>query len=242
MPATASTPAWSTCRPRPCATAWPSWSGSIPISRRSSSSPRRSRSTTRARSAPWARPTASTSSAPTAWAWPTPGTGCGSAARSAATIPARPCSRARSRSSPTPATSPPRSPTIWPPPAGAPRPRSPAARTSTSTSPHPSSSTRCGNDERSKAAVMYAEPGGYYELGLQSKKPIVACVVGRWKAKLTRAVGHAGAMAGSGDDAASKEALVHGDVRRRRHVHARTTRSARPRVRWSPTSPTSRRR
>ncbi len=62
-----------------------------------------------------------------------------------------------------------------------------------------------GNDERSKAAVMYAEPGGYYELGLESKKPIVACVVGRWKAKLTRAVGHAGAMAGSGDDAASKE-------------------------------------
>ncbi len=61
------------------------------------------------------------------------------------------------------------------------------------------------NDERSKAAVLYAEPGGYYELGLQSKKPIVACVVGRWKAKLTRAVGHAGAMAGSGDDAASKE-------------------------------------
>ena len=52
---------------------------------------------------------------------------------------------------------------------------------------------------------MYAEPGGYYELGLQSTKPIVACVVGRWKAKLTRAVGHAGAMAGSGDDAATKE-------------------------------------
>ena len=62
-----------------------------------------------------------------------------------------------------------------------------------------------GNDERSKAAVMYAEPGGYYELGLESNKPIVACVVGRWKAKLTRAVGHAGAMAGTGDDAAAKE-------------------------------------
>jgi succinyl-CoA synthetase alpha subunit len=61
------------------------------------------------------------------------------------------------------------------------------------------------NDDRSKAAVLYAEPGGYYELGLSSKKPIVACVVGRWKAKLTRAVGHAGAMAGSGDDAAAKE-------------------------------------
>lgn len=62
-----------------------------------------------------------------------------------------------------------------------------------------------GQDERSKAAVLYAEPGGYYEQGLCPTKPIVACVVGRWKAKLTRAVGHAGAMAGSGDDAASKE-------------------------------------
>lgn len=62
-----------------------------------------------------------------------------------------------------------------------------------------------GNDDRSKAAVLYAEPGGYYEQDLRPTKPIVACVVGRWKAKLTRAVGHAGAMAGSGDDAASKE-------------------------------------
>ncbi len=62
-----------------------------------------------------------------------------------------------------------------------------------------------GNDERSRAAVMYVEPGGYYEQGLEPTKPVVACVVGRWKAKLTRAVGHAGALAGSGDDAASKE-------------------------------------
>src|SRR5918992_4462578 len=62
-----------------------------------------------------------------------------------------------------------------------------------------------GNDERSKAAVLYVEPGGYYEHALQPTKPVVACVVGRWKAKLTRAVGHAGAIAGSGDDAASKE-------------------------------------
>jgi len=61
------------------------------------------------------------------------------------------------------------------------------------------------NDRRSKAAVMYIEPGGYYERDLEITKPMVACVVGRWKAKLTRAVGHAGAMAGSGDDAESKE-------------------------------------
>jgi succinyl-CoA synthetase alpha subunit len=61
------------------------------------------------------------------------------------------------------------------------------------------------NDMRSKAAVLYAEPGGYYERGVEFAKPVVACVVGRWKSKLTRAVGHAGAMAGSGDKAEDKE-------------------------------------
>jgi len=60
-------------------------------------------------------------------------------------------------------------------------------------------------DPRSKAAVLYSEPGGYYEHGLAFGKPVVACVVGRWKSKLTRAVGHAGAMAGSGDKAEDKE-------------------------------------
>jgi len=61
------------------------------------------------------------------------------------------------------------------------------------------------HDSRSRAAVLYAEPGGYYEHGLEFGKPAVACVVGRWKSKLTRAVGHAGAMAGSGDKAEDKE-------------------------------------
>jgi len=61
------------------------------------------------------------------------------------------------------------------------------------------------NDVRTKAAVMYAEPGGYYEEDVTFDKPVVACVVGRWKANLTRAVGHAGAIAGSGDDALAKE-------------------------------------
>ncbi len=61
------------------------------------------------------------------------------------------------------------------------------------------------NDDRSKAAVMYIEPGGYYEHDLSFDKPVVACVVGRWKAKLTKACGHAGAIAGSGDNAAAKE-------------------------------------
>jgi succinyl-CoA synthetase alpha subunit len=61
------------------------------------------------------------------------------------------------------------------------------------------------NDPRSKAAALYVEPGGYYEADVDFGKPIVACVVGRWKSKLTRAVGHAGAMAGSGDRAEDKE-------------------------------------
>ncbi len=61
------------------------------------------------------------------------------------------------------------------------------------------------NDDRSKAAVMYIEPGGYYERDLKLEKPVVACVVGRWKAKLTKACGHAGAIAGSGDNAVAKE-------------------------------------
>ena len=60
------------------------------------------------------------------------------------------------------------------------------------------------NDARTKAAVLYSEPGGYYEQSVEFDKPVVACVVGRWKANLTRAVGHAGAIAGSGDDARAK--------------------------------------
>ncbi len=61
------------------------------------------------------------------------------------------------------------------------------------------------NDARTKAAVLYVEPGGYYELDADFTKAVIACVVGRWKSKLTRAVGHAGAMAGGADDAATKE-------------------------------------
>ena len=70
------------------------------------------------------------------------------------------------------------------------------------------------NDPRTKAVVLYIEPGGFYEKialdmiengEIEFDKPIIACVTGHWKAKLTRAVGHAGALAGSNDDAASKE-------------------------------------
>ena len=84
-----------------------------------------------------------------------------------------------------------------------------------------------GNDDRSKAAVLYAEPGGYYEHGIDWNKPVVACVVGRWKSKLTRAVGHAGAMAGSGDTRRGQGALVHGGVRGATASSRRRTRSCR---------------
>ncbi len=70
------------------------------------------------------------------------------------------------------------------------------------------------NDERTKGIMMYIEPGGYYEKQAldwiadgtyKFTKPIVCCVTGRWKANLSRAVGHAGAIAGGGDDALAKE-------------------------------------
>jgi succinyl-CoA synthetase alpha subunit/citrate synthase len=70
------------------------------------------------------------------------------------------------------------------------------------------------NDTRTKAVALYVEPGGYYEKQaldwIKSRvfgfnKPIVVCVTGRWKKDILRSCGHAGAMAGSGDDAESKE-------------------------------------
>lgn len=70
------------------------------------------------------------------------------------------------------------------------------------------------NDPRTKAVIVYVEPGGYYEQmalemvadgRIKFTKPIIAVVTGRWKKNLTRAVGHAGALAGVGDDAIAKE-------------------------------------
>lgn len=70
------------------------------------------------------------------------------------------------------------------------------------------------NDPRTKAVVVYVEPGGYYEkIALDMikdrvfgfNKPIVCCVTGKWKTDIARPCGHAGALAGSGDDAVSKE-------------------------------------
>ena len=70
------------------------------------------------------------------------------------------------------------------------------------------------NDTRSKAAVMYVEPGGGYERDLKFTKPVVTCIVGRWKSKLTRAVGHAGAISGGAETAEDKERwfMKHFDV------------------------------
>jgi succinyl-CoA synthetase alpha subunit len=70
------------------------------------------------------------------------------------------------------------------------------------------------NDPRTKAVVIYVEPGGYYEkVALDFvrehrfgfTKPIICCVTGRWKKHITRSCGHAGALSGSGDDAEAKE-------------------------------------
>lgn len=70
------------------------------------------------------------------------------------------------------------------------------------------------NDPRTKAVVLYIEPGGYYEKQAldwikegryEFTKPIIACITGRWKKNITRACGHAGALSGFSDDALSKE-------------------------------------
>jgi succinyl-CoA synthetase alpha subunit len=70
------------------------------------------------------------------------------------------------------------------------------------------------NDPRTKAVVLYVEPGGYYErialdFVLERRfgftKPVVCCVTGRWRKEVSRTCGHAGALAGSGEDAESKE-------------------------------------
>ena len=75
------------------------------------------------------------------------------------------------------------------------------------------------NDARSKAAVLYAEPGGHYELEANFNKPVVACVVGRWKAKLTRPSATPGPWRAATMTPAPRT-VVHGEVRRRWHLHA----------------------
>ncbi len=148
-----------------------------------------------------------------------PGTTSASAGRWAATSPRNPCARARWRSSPTPATSPPPSPPTCERPAGAPPPASPAARTSTSVSARPSSPMPSTTTTAPRWRRCMSSRAGTTRRHLQFKKPVVACVVGRWKAKLTRAVGHAGAMAGSGDGAEAKEEWFQKILGRRRKLY-----------------------
>ncbi len=140
------------------------------------------------------------------------------------------------------ATSPRRSrPTCgWP--GGAPRPSSPAARTSTSTTRPPSSPspspTTCAARPRcstwSREATTSTTPSSPSRWSPASS--------GGGRARLTRAVGHAGAMSGGGDDAESKERWFMDEVRRRRALHPGAPRPLGTGVRSSPTSRTSRRR
>ena len=151
-------------------------------SRRSSSSPRRCPCATRARSAPWASRTASMSLARTVSAWPTPGTKCASAARSAATIPREALKKGSiailsnsgnfthhdghlsSR---------------WP--AGARRTLISSGKDVYIHYAAPDSLSRSPMTHAARRRCSTSEPGGYYELDAEFTKPVVACVVGRWK-------------------------------------------------------------
>ncbi len=96
-----------------------------------------------------------------------------------------------------------------------------AARTSTSTTPARTSPMPSRPTTGRRRRCSMPSRAATTSTGIDWTKPVVACVVGRWKSKLTRAVGHAGAMAGSGDRAEDKERLVHGGVRGRLDLHAR---------------------
>ena len=80
-----------------------------------------------------------------------------------------------------------------------------AARTSTSTTRRPNSPSRSRTTRGARRRCCTSSPAAITSSTRNFTKPVVACVVGRWKSKLTRAVGHAGAMAGGNDDALAKE-------------------------------------
>ena len=103
------------------------------------------------------------------------------------------------------------------------------------------------NDRRSRAAVMYIEPGGYYERDLTFHKPVVACVVGRWKDRLTKACGHAGAerpvgtfaTADRARDAADRHAFDAVTATARTHARPSTRTTTRPTARTAARAPTA---
>ena len=194
----------------------------------------------RARSVRSAKPTASIFSAPTASASRIPGIGCASAARLAATIPRNAAQglgcdllefrrlhhhhRAISRHR-----------RLGHDHAGLLRQGHLHPLCARATSRMPSTTTI-----RSKAAVLYAEPGGYYEHGLDFGKasrrlrgrPLEIQADPRRRA--CRRDG------GLGRQGRGQGTLVHGELRRRCHLSRRSTPSFPPRARWSPTSRTSR--
>jgi hypothetical protein len=77
------------------------------------------------------------------------------------------------------------------------------------------------NDARSKAAVLYCEPGGYYETDAQLHQAGGGLRGGRWKSKLTRAVGPCRRDGRRHRRRDGQGTLVHGEVRRRCDLHAR---------------------
>ena len=77
-----------------------------------------------------------------------------------------------------------------------------------------------GNDERSKAAVMYVEPGGYYEHGLQPTKPDRRLRRRPLEGQADPRRRPCRRARRLGRRRRQQRALAHGDVRRRRHLHA----------------------
>ena len=88
------------------------------------------------------------------------------------------------------------------------------------------------NDARSKAAVLYCEPGGYYELDAQFTKPVVACVVGPLEEQAHARRRPCRRDGGRRRRRAGQGTLVHGEVRRRCASSRPRTRCSRPRARW----------
>ena len=92
-------------------------------------------------------------------------------------------------------------------------------------------------DARSKAAVLYAEPGGYYEHGLEFGKTGRGLRGRPLEVQIDQSRGPRRRDGGIRRQSRGQGTLVHGGVRRRRHLYARSSRSSPPRAPSSPTSP-----
>ena len=186
---------------------------------------------------------ASTSSAPTAWAWPTAWNHVRIGGALGGDKPEEILAQGLGGDlSPTPATSPPPSPPTCRSAAGAQPPLISSGKDVYINFAPPEFAYAFDNDDAHQGGGDVLEPGGYYEEDVEFKKPVVACVVGRWKAKLTRAVGHAGAIAGSGRRRRGQGKVVPWtSPRRRRQLFTAGKSRVSPRpARSSPTSRISR--